>query len=61
MLFLQTVPRITLEILEICVLLIHSKGTLAMLAMGTRQEGSDEQTIRQIVLNSKMPGAALSV
>jgi len=37
--------------------IVHSKGALAMLTIGTSQEGADEATIRQIALNSKMAGA----
>jgi len=37
--------------------LFYSKGALAMLTVGTSQEGADEATIRQIALNSKMAGA----
>ncbi|OWR31250.1 PEP phosphonomutase [Saccharibacillus sp. O23] len=54
-----TVPGITLEISEKHVRSVHAKGALAMLAIGTSQEGADEQTIRQIALNSKMAGADL--
>ncbi|WP_172253508.1 haloacid dehalogenase-like hydrolase [Saccharibacillus deserti] len=52
-----TVPGITLESSEKHVRLVHSRGALAMLAIGTSQEGSDEETIRRIALNSKMAGA----
>lgn len=52
-----TVPGITLEKTEKYVQYIHSKGALVMLTIGTSQEGADEQTIRQIALNSKMAGA----
>ncbi|MFB5744830.1 haloacid dehalogenase-like hydrolase [Cedecea sp. S5-13] len=37
----------------------HANGVLAMTAIGTSQEGSDVQTIRQIALMSKMTGADL--
>lgn len=49
----------TVERVEKYVQLIHAKGALALLAIGTSQEGADEATIRQIALNSKMAGADL--
>lgn len=52
-----TVPGITLNTIEEYVRTVHSKGALAMLTIGTSQEGADEATIRQIALNSKMAGA----
>ncbi|MFS0864822.1 haloacid dehalogenase-like hydrolase [Fredinandcohnia sp. 179-A 10B2 NHS] len=52
-----TVPGITLETIEKHVRFVHSKGALAMLTIGTSQEGADEATIRQIALTSKMAGA----
>jgi hypothetical protein len=52
-----TVPGITLAEMEKFVSLVHAKGALAMLTIGTSQEGADEATIRQIALNSKMAGA----
>ena len=52
-----TVPGITVEIAERYVRFVHAKGALAMLTIGTSQEGADEATIRQIALNSKMAGA----
>ncbi|MGY3716975.1 DUF7916 family protein [Sutcliffiella cohnii] len=52
-----TVPGITLQTAEKYVQFVHSKGALAMLTIGTSQEGADEGTIRQIALNSKMAGA----
>jgi hypothetical protein len=52
-----TVPGITLDTAEKYVRYVHSKGALAMLTIGTSQEGADEATIRQIALNSKMAGA----
>lgn len=51
-----TVPGITLETIEKYVRYVHSKGSLVMLTIGTSQEGSDEATIRQIAINSKMAG-----
>ena len=52
-----TVPGITLDTVQNYVQFVHSKGALAMLTIGTSQEGADEATIRQIALNSKMAGA----
>ncbi len=52
-----TIPGITLNTVEKYVQIVHSKGALAMLTIGTSQEGADEATIRQIALNSKMAGA----
>ncbi|MGG0642432.1 haloacid dehalogenase-like hydrolase [Sporosarcina gallistercoris] len=52
-----TVPGITVDTAEKHVRFVHSKGALAMLTIGTSQEGADEATIRQIALNSKMAGA----
>ena len=52
-----TVPGFTLDKAAALVDAVHSGGALAMLAIGTSQEGSDEATIRQIALNSKMAGA----
>lgn len=54
-----TVPGITVEMVGNYVRLVHAKGALAMLTVGTSQEGADESTIRQIALNSKMAGADL--
>ncbi|HDR1062311.1 haloacid dehalogenase-like hydrolase [Pasteurella multocida] len=54
-----TIPGMTVERVEKYVQLIHAKGALALLAIGTSQEGADEATIRQIALNSKMAGADL--
>ncbi len=52
-----TVPGITVTTAEQYVRFVHTKGALAMLTIGTSQEGADESTIRQIALNSKMAGA----
>src|SRR5699024_11421071 len=38
-------------------LTIHKHDALAMLSIGTSQEGSDAATIRQIALQNKMVGA----
>ena len=52
-----TIPGVTVEIAHDWISYIHSLGKLAMTAMGTSQEGSDTDTIRQIALNCKMAGA----
>ncbi|AKD37704.1 hypothetical protein I926_01870 [Pasteurella multocida subsp. multocida OH4807] len=52
-----TVPGMTVEKVAQYVEIIHANGALALLAIGTSQEGADEVTIRQIALNSKMAGA----
>ncbi|MCK9906012.1 haloacid dehalogenase-like hydrolase, partial [Frankia sp. Cpl3] len=52
-----TVPGITLEVSKQMVSVVQQHGALALLAMGTSQEGSDEATVRQIALYSKMAGA----
>lgn len=54
-----TVPGITVENVSGLVKVIHQQGGLAMLSMGTSQEGADEATIKQIALMSKMAGADL--
>ncbi|MDI6600757.1 MAG: hypothetical protein QME46_03120 [Thermoanaerobacteraceae bacterium] len=51
-----TVPGITLECVHKSVEYIHSLGIMAMSAIGTSQEGSDEETIKQIALYNKMVG-----
>jgi hypothetical protein len=52
-----TVPGFTVEKTAKLVDSVHEKGALAILTTGTSQEGSDEATIKQIALNSKMAGA----
>ncbi|WJY26690.1 MULTISPECIES: PEP phosphonomutase [Sporosarcina] len=52
-----TIPGITVQTAESYVRHVHANGALAMLTIGTSQEGADEATIRQIALNSKMAGA----
>jgi hypothetical protein len=52
-----TVPGATLEYTKGLVEVIHATGSLAMTGMGTSQEGSDVETVRQIALMSKMTGA----
>lgn len=54
-----TVPGFTVEKTAKLVDIVHEKGALAILTTGTSQEGSDEDTIKQIALNSKMAGADL--
>jgi len=54
-----TLPGITLDSTRQLVKFIHQQGALAMLTIGTSQEGADEGTIRQIALMSKMAGADL--
>jgi hypothetical protein len=54
-----TVPGFTVEKTAKLVDAVHEKGALAILTTGTSQEGSDEDTIKQIALNSKMAGADL--
>ncbi|MFY0544721.1 haloacid dehalogenase-like hydrolase [Brevibacillus sp. H7] len=54
-----TVPGITLDSAKQMVDLVRKQGALSILATGTSQEGSDEDTIRQIALYSKMAGADL--
>lgn len=52
-----TVPGVDYLILRPAVQRAHALGALAMLAIGTSQEGADVQTIRQIALQGKMTGA----
>jgi hypothetical protein len=54
-----TVPGITMEYVKDLVTFIHSEGKLALTAIGTSQEGSDSQTIKQIALMCKMAGTDL--
>jgi hypothetical protein len=54
-----TVPGTTLDSAKQMVDLMRKHGALSILATGTSQEGSDEDTIRQIALYSKMAGADL--
>ena len=54
-----TVPGITLEWARERVTHIHKLGKLSMTAIGTSQEGTDEETIRQIALLCKQTGADL--
>ncbi|SFU53635.1 PEP phosphonomutase [Alicyclobacillus macrosporangiidus] len=52
-----TVPGVTREMLRPAIAEVHRRGGLVMLAVGTSQEGSDEATVRQLALESKMAGA----
>lgn len=52
-----TIPGMTVEKVAKFVDIVHQHGALALLAIGTSQEGADEATIRQIALKSKMAGA----
>lgn len=52
-----TVPGMTVDKAQKYVKCAHENGALALLTIGTSQEGADEHTIRQIALNSKMAGA----
>lgn len=52
-----TTPGATLETIKSLVDLAHSLGKLALTAIGTSQEGADQETVRQIALWSKMTGA----
>lgn len=51
-----TVPGITMEWARERVSHIHKKGKLSMTAIGTSQEGADEETIRRIALMCKQTG-----
>ena len=52
-----TVPGIDLNSLKEIIKLIHNRGKLALTAIGTSQESSDPETVREIALMSKMAGA----
>ncbi len=51
-----TVPGITMEYVRDLVGYAHKLGALTITAIGTSQEGSDKETIRQIALWCKMTG-----
>lgn len=51
------VPGITQEYAHRLIEVVHSRGKLALTAIGTSQEGADVATIRQIALMCKMAGA----
>lgn len=52
-----TIPGFTMEECKKIIDFVHKKGKMVLTAIGTSQEGSDTQTIRQIALMSKMAGA----
>ncbi len=52
-----TTPGATLETIKALVDQAHGLDKLTMTAIGTSQEGSDEDTVRRIALMSKMTGA----
>lgn len=52
-----TVPGITVERANQWVTAVHQQHALAMLTIGTSQEGAEPETIRQIALQNKMVGA----
>ncbi|MFS0784283.1 haloacid dehalogenase-like hydrolase [Bacillus sp. 1P06AnD] len=52
-----TVPGIREETLAMAVEAVKAKGGLALAAIGTSQEGADEETIRNIALSAKRAGA----
>ena len=52
-----TTPGATLEAIKALVDRAHGLGKLALTAIGTSQEGADEDTVRHIALMSKMAGA----
>ena len=51
------VPGVTLEWAHSLIERVHSRGRLALTAIGTSQEGADPDTIRRIALLCKMAGA----
>lgn len=51
-----TVPGITVDMVRERIEYVHRLGKLAMTAIGTSQEGADEETIRRIALFCKMAG-----
>ncbi|WP_369426136.1 MULTISPECIES: DUF7916 family protein [Oceanotoga] len=51
-----TVPGITLQKITDITSYVHKKNKLIMTTIGTSQEGSDDYTIKQIAINSKMAG-----
>lgn len=52
-----TVPGITVDRAHQWVSAVHKHNALAMLTIGTSQEGADSDTIRQLALQNKMVGA----
>ena len=53
---IATVPGITLELIAPIVKQIHKRGKLAMSAIGTSQESSRPEVVRQIAMYNKMAG-----
>jgi hypothetical protein len=51
-----TVPGITIQKITDITSYVHKKNKLIMTTIGTSQEGSDDYTIKQIAINSKMAG-----
>lgn len=51
-----TVPGITMDYVRELIAFSHSLGALTITSIGTSQEGSDVETIRQIALMCKMAG-----
>lgn len=54
-----TVPGMTVEYVREVTEFVHSQGLLVLTAIGTSQEGADEDTIKLIALWSKMTGSDL--
>lgn len=52
-----TVPGMTVDAVRDMIACIHRLGALAMTAIGTSQEGADQETIRRIAIDSKAAGA----
>lgn len=52
-----TIPGVDVDSLQDIIKLIHRKNKLALTAIGTSQESSDQEVIREIALKSKMAGA----
>ena len=52
-----TIPGLSVQRIQELISYAHSKGALAMTAIGTSQEGADTGTIRTIALNCKVAGA----
>lgn len=51
-----TIPGITMELMRRLIGFCHDRNVLTITAIGTSQEGSDEDTIRSIALMCKMAG-----
>lgn len=56
-----TAPGVREETLAHAIESVKSKGALTFAATGTSQEGTDEETIRAIVLSSKRAGVESNV